>query len=474
MTDKLTVESIYASLRRELAFKPQVEADSALDLGDLRIVRNARRSLGISRNEAVIQVIRAALTPLKEQDSLSAEIFELHRLEGEPTKDVEKRVRISRASIYRHEKRCFNELAEILYRQEKFAREQHRKRQLERLAPPTYIHLFGVDDLRNELLEVVERDEPPWLILLEGLGGIGKTALADLLARTLIERGRFDEIGWVTAQRHEFLMQGRIAEMTEPSLTVASLLDRLAQQLLDDISLPRPISPKIVLPILKERLSKFRHLIIVDNLETLTDVRALAPILRELAGPSKFLLTSRRSLPSEPDVFHIPTPELSLEHALALVRHEAQLRNLPEVAAATEDALTPIYETVGGNPLALRLVVGQLRIHSLPRVLQSLRSAQGASVEALYTYIYRQAWDDLSELERRVFLLMPFSPASGSHFEHLAFVSELPHSALQDALDTLVNLNLIDRRGGLEEARYSIHSLTRTFLLEQVVKWQTS
>ena len=51
-------------------------------------------------------------------------------------------------------------------------------------------------------------------------------------------------------------------------------------------------------------------------------------------------------------------------------------------------------------------------------------------------------------------------------------MSQLPPAELQNALDTLINLNLVDRRGDLDEVSYTIHSLTRTFLLEQVIKWK--
>jgi hypothetical protein len=36
----------------------------------------------------------------------------------------------------------------------------------------------------------------------------------------------------------------------------------------------------------------------------------------------------------------------------------------------------------------------------------------------------------------------------------------------------LVRLNLVDVRGDLQQRRYSIHNLTRTFLHEQVLRWQ--
>jgi DNA-binding MarR family transcriptional regulator len=48
----------------------------------------------------------------------------------------------------------------------------------------------------------------------------------------------------------------------------------------------------------------------------------------------------------------------------------------------------------------------------------------------------------------------------------------LDPATVSDALDRLVTLNLVDSQGNLSERRYSIHGLTRTFLQEQVGKWQ--
>ena len=50
-------------------------------------------------------------------------------------------------------------------------------------------------------------------------------------------------------------------------------------------------------------------------------------------------------------------------------------------------------------------------------------------------------------------------------------MSQLNPSAVATALDLLVRLNLVESRGGLNERRYTIHSLTATFLLEQVLRW---
>jgi hypothetical protein len=211
--------------------------------------------------------------------------------------------------------------------------------------------------------------------------------------------------------------------------------------------------------------------ILVDNLETLVDVESLAPTLQTLANPTKFVLTSRRSLYSEPNLYHVRVPELSEPFALHLIRQEARLSNLPELAAGSDADLRPIFETVGGNPLALRLVVGQAHLYTLPSILYELKQARGKPAENLYEFIYRKAWEHLDPLSRQALLTLPLGNPAGDDIEYLAEVGDLAVDELRTALSKLVTFNLVDARGGLHERRYSIHSLTRTFLQQQVAKW---
>jgi tetratricopeptide (TPR) repeat protein len=117
-------------------------------------------------------------------------------------------------------------------------------------------------------------------------------------------------------------------------------------------------------------------------------------------------------------------------------------------------------------------VVGQLHIHALPAILHDLAAVNSRKVESLYTFIYRRAWDNLDEPARRLLLAMPLTDSHGGDLDFLASVSALGDGDLRHALDTLVMLNLVDARGELHHRLYTIHSLTRTFLQEQVAKWQ--
>jgi hypothetical protein len=280
-------------------------------------------------------------------------------------------------------------------------------------------------------------------------------------------------VAWATARQRVLNLGGHIDPLPTPALSADALVDVLCSQLLPDAAARPRLSAGEKYQLLRAELKRTPHLVVVDNLETVQDVDVLLAHLRDFAEPSKFLLTSRHNLYHAHDIHHFSLPQLGRTPALELIRFEAEIRNLPGIATAGDDELAPIYDSVGGNPLALRLVVGQLHVHTLPAILQDLASVNSRKVENLYTFIYRRAWENLDEPGRRLLLTMPLTNSDGADLAFLAAVSEMEDADLRHALDTLVMCNLVDARGELHHRLYSIHSLTRTFLQEQVAKWQT-
>jgi hypothetical protein len=56
-----------------------------------------------------------------------------------------------------------------------------------------------------------------FILSIDGIGGLGKTALADFLTRQTIKTTRFDEIAWVTAKHTHLSMLGTTANRKRPS-----------------------------------------------------------------------------------------------------------------------------------------------------------------------------------------------------------------------------------------------------------------
>lgn len=465
----LSMDTVQTALQQALNEWQRPAAHSPFQ--PLQLFHNALRQAYGNIQGATNQVVLQGLTQLAVDHREHAEVLQSRYLDNEKVELAANRLNLSLATFHRKRNEGLALLAETLVRMEQAERQAYQVRLFGRLEQDTYATLFGLAEQLDTLENLLLTPDAPWLIVITGMGGMGKTTLADALARRLIERTVFDDIGWVTARQTIFNAGGSLTSIPHPTLTTQALVEALTRQLFGAAPMGQQSSEE-ALATLVQRLKATPHLIVIDNLETVLDLTNLLPTLRRLVNPSKLLLTTRDSLANEADLYHTVIPPLGNADALALVRQEARVRNIPQVLAASDAELQPIFATVGGNPLALRLVTGQLRVHPLDAVLADLVAARGKQAEALYTFIYRRAWELLDENARALLLAMPLVSEQGGRFELLAATCDLAEIDLREALDHLVLLNLVDVRGNLHERRYTIHSLTRAFLHEQVIHWQ--
>lgn len=422
------------------------------------------------------QLIEMTLKILQERNEDAAYLLRERYINNVGIKKLIRYLAVSDSQFYKLQGEAVSHLADIIQEQEQqaqFDRQGAIEARLELLANQ---QLFGVTQLQQQLRAVMVSPVAPWLVALEGLGGIGKTSLADWLVRELILDSRFSDIAWVSARQQTFLPAIGIKAVGEadgpPALTIELLTDALLSQLAS--TRPWALSFRDKEIILSRLLKQQPYLIVIDNLETVVDYQALLPNLRQLANPSRFLLTSRHSLRGYSDVFCLNVNELSETDTLALLAHEAQVRGVTALLQASPGQLEEIYRVVGGNPLALKLVVGQIQALPLSQVLNNLREAQGRKVTDLYTYIYWQSWQALSDIARQALLALPVASPRGSPLDHLAAISGLEFTELGQALEELATFSLIEVGGDLENRRYSIHRLTETFLLTEVTQWPPS
>lgn len=439
-------------------------------LEQLVITRQLAADNGGNLRKAAKQLLVNGLDELEIEQARPAKVVRLHFLDGNKVSSVANQLNIAEATVHKDQKLAIERLGEFIYEQERIACEEHTRRLIQRLERPSYQTLVGVDGALDELYLLLTTEDAPHLLAVEGIGGIGKTSMTRAVVDRVINANAFADLGWVTARQEQLNLAGELTVHGRPALTADALVKELALQLSGHDSIVAASSPKQQRELLEARFRAIPHLIVVDNLETLDDVEVLLPTLRDLASPTKFLITSRQRYEAD-GLYHFPVPELSEAHTLDLVRQEAAERNLPLLLQATDNELRPIYETVGGNPLAIRLVVGQTHVHTLDAILDDLAQARGATVENLYTYIYNRAWDTLEETARRVWLQMPLLVGRNANVQTLATYTAYEEDVIRQALTTLVNLNLVYSHGTLNDRYYSIHNLTRTFLLEGIAQW---
>ncbi|MBE2220823.1 MAG: hypothetical protein IAF02_04750 [Anaerolineae bacterium] len=414
-----------------------------------------------ARNRAILN---RGLYVLKTQSPDSEELLRERFEHRRDVLAVANRLNISESSIYYRQRQAISQLTEILNRLEENASSDWRNRMYARLDLPTYSRLVGVDEICDVLMDTLLGGNDHFIVALDGLGGMGKTALADKVARSIIGQLGFEEIAWTTAKQTHLSSLGRLKiESGRPALTFPLLIEKLADQF-EIPDLPNMTQLKrqqIVNNYLRERAC----LVVIDNLETVADYRSLLPELRANQNPSKFLLTSRLRLFDEPGVYSLSLKELSRESAFELLREEASRTGFSTLSDSTNEDLQKIYDAVGGHPLALKLVVGQLRFRSLSRVLDRYEVGGQKGSDKIFDYIYQEIWETLDDNSKMILLALSQASEIGFTFDHIMSISGLSEMHVDQSLENLILLSLVDLGGSLHERRYRLHRLTEVFLL---------
>lgn len=331
-------------------------------------------------------------------------------------------------------------------------------------------------ELREVLDHLLSRREPP-VLLIHGLGGIGKTALASQVYHICEALQSFDVFANVSAKRHA-LGDTRVISYAAGAYTLSALVDEIAYQLhLHDLvnrELPQQIRE------LKRYLSNRRALLFIDDWNSMQDPEeSMIHIQDVLSHGSKALITSRETVPNL-DVFSYRIPRMTTQESEILLRSLARLLNLQHIAQATQEYLAPLMEGTGGSPLAIRLVAGQLQDMSYETVLSYLSEAKRYLPDGedhpnyqFYRYIYEASWNQLDEITRRGFLAL--SRLASEVHTPLEFVQDylvragIATERSEKIITTLVRKSLIDRHFLPSGVEISIHMHTRQFLEGDIV-----
>ncbi len=439
------------------------------DLNDFLLARQLKaKREGVNAHLISNEILLSGLERLKQTDDGAANLLEWRFLNRETANATAYRLNVSEDIVFQRQRAAIILLADVIWNQEKELREQRRQQVEARLEPPTYTRLFGVADKQGELRKRLESPVEPWIVAVEGLGGIGKTSLADAMTRELANDTHFQDIAWVSARRRLFQLTGEIVIQPEAAvLTLEELVDRCIDQLGLTALRHRTDSEKVAG--LRSFLKAQPCLLVIDNLETVADYYTLTTQLMTLVNPSKALLTTRYSLADVSGVSVLTLEQLARSDAHLLIRHEARTRGLTDLADAPEKDLDPIYKVTGGNPLAVKLIVGQIHNLSLPVALARFAGGQGRPVEELLHYFFEEAWQSLDLDCRQVLRAMLLVAEEGGPAEQITAAAQLNENTTISCLHRLANLSMINVGGNLYERLYSLHPLTQVFVTQRAM-----
>ncbi|MFL5592418.1 MAG: helix-turn-helix domain-containing protein [Ktedonobacteraceae bacterium] len=331
-----------------------------------------------------------------------------------------------------------------------------------------YYSLPGREQSLEQLLSAFQDPQGPPAVVIDGLGGIGKTAFAVELARRAVRLQAFEGIVGESAKQDQ-LVDGEIIRLNEASLDFNSLLDAIARQL-DHWEIPALLAEEKQHR-LAQLLRQHPYLILVDNLESAANAKKLVAELRGFLNRSRALITSRERIQHD-FVRPLSLRELGQEDSLFFLRKDLEQRGGEHpLLPAPRERLIEVAEVTGGAPLAMKLVVAQARTLDIETVLTELKGAGNQ----LYEFIFRQSWQLLSLPAQLILIYIGKTVETTVSWEELAEVEEITadEGALLAAVRQLIAYSLLDVHVFPNHVRYGIHQLTRQFVNTDLPRlWQ--
>lgn len=297
---------------------------------------------------------------------------------------------------------------------------------------PRLQYFFGRDTELKTIADALSPDARGWGVLIDGPGGIGKTALA-IRAAELAPQGRFKRIIFLSSKERELTADGQRSLGTFVLPGYLEMLNAIAREI-DQPDLSK--SPETERPDLIHRaLRDGDVLLVLDNLETLPeqDRDLLFAFLNRLPSGCSAIVTSRRRADASAVIVRLD--RLDWPAASALIGELG--RQHTRLAQASQAEHRALYEETGGNPLLIRWVAGQLglgRCHTIGSALDFLRNAPAGNNPL--EFIFGDLLDTFTANETKVL-------AALSHFTEtmeIKFIAELggiSKTAAQTALGDL-------------------------------------
>ncbi len=298
------------------------------------------------------------------------------------------------------------------------------------------------------LMEDIKVRDRPALTIIEGIGGVGKTALAVHVGHRMTHR-------YPDAQLYlNFRGHNGLREPLDPGDALRDLL-----MMLDTPAarIPRALDERAEL--WRAELSSRRALIILDDV---IGPEQVGPLLPD-AGDCLVMVTSRRRLRGLAQARKLTLQNLAEDDAVTLFR---QVAGRP--ADREPDHVAKVSRLCGCLPLAIRLAASRLRsgaVATLPDLLDELDDPAGGQgqagevshrIQAAFELSYR--W--LAPSEQRFFRCLGVSPCLDFTAHSAAVLTGATLAGSRAALAALSDHCLLEE---ISPGRFAFHDLIRAF-----------
>lgn len=331
------------------------------------------------------------------------------------------------------------------------------------LPQPDYGKFVGRDQELKQLVKLL-RPHPysryP-VISIDGVAGVGKTTLALEVAYYyqrqldgLPADERFEAIVWTSAKESVLTGQGIISRprglraLSDIFTTISITLEE------EEIIHARPEEQ---FSLVQRALTRYRTLLIIDNLETIDDEQVLS-FIREVPDPTKVLVTTRTRIDVSYPIRLVGLPK---SDALVLIEQQCQERQI----ALSPSEMDIFYQRTGGLPLAIVWSVAQLGFgYSLEGILTRLQEPHNDVAR----FCFENTVTMLHNTDAFTLLLALALFEEGANRDALGYVANFGEDIIRrdEGLMKLEKLSLTS----YTEGRFKMLPLTRQYCLGYLAK----
>ncbi|MER5999713.1 BTAD domain-containing putative transcriptional regulator [Nonomuraea angiospora] len=311
---------------------------------------------------------------------------------------------------------------------------------------------YDIADFAGRSVQLVElcegASQAVTIAAIDGMAGIGKTALAVHAAHRLADRYPDGQL-FIDLHAHT---------AGQRPLGPAEALEALLRQLgVATERIPASMTERAAL--WRAELAGRHVLLVLDNAADTAQIRPLLPG----ASNSLVLITSRQRLTDLDAARTLSMDVLPLPDSVALFTGI-----VGERAAAEPEAVTEVLLLCGFLPLAVRIAATRLRHRprwSVAHLAERLRDERRRLTElarsergvaAAFTLSYRQLTAD----QQRLFRLLGLHPGRDIEPHAAAALADLPVERAEDLLEDLLDAHMLQQRAF---GRYTFHDLLRRY-----------
>ena len=322
---------------------------------------------------------------------------------------------------------------------------------------PRRPYFVGREEELRSIFESLHPNSRTFIIGIEGIGGVGKSALAIEVSHRCVEKELFESVIWITFKESILTLHGIepvVPEAKSLSEILITIGTSLGNPTIGNLSIQDQIKRAYNL------LARNTTLLVLDNFETLSksEQHDILDFLRRSPITLKVIVTSRERV-TEGQIIRLQG--LSFEESNALLAWDAQQKNIQ----LTRNQNKYLVDLTGGLPLALLWVQGQIAVlgYSVTQVLDKL--SLDADIPILQ-YCFNHSWNLLRHNnEKKLLFILALQPESVSRnaLEEIAGIDD--DDIFESSVSDLLQLTLIEHEP--DRDAFSILPLTRRYIRTQ-------